>query len=126
MLRVALTGGIACGKSVVVAMLRELGCPVIEADPLAPTRFPVHWVGRLFAWDERSARYPPMDGSLTVIQGLRDTAVDWKYNLPYLRERFGAYSEYYVEGGTHNLYRYSGTARQALESVLDECLGPRG
>jgi len=35
MLRVGLTGGIGCGKTTVVAMLRELGCHVIEADPLA-------------------------------------------------------------------------------------------
>jgi dephospho-CoA kinase len=35
MLRVGLTGGIACGKSTVAAMLRELSCTVIEADPLA-------------------------------------------------------------------------------------------
>jgi dephospho-CoA kinase len=35
MLRVGLTGGIGCGKSTVAAMLRELGCAVIEADPLA-------------------------------------------------------------------------------------------
>jgi dephospho-CoA kinase len=35
MLRVGLTGGIGCGKSVVAAMLRELGCVVLEADPLA-------------------------------------------------------------------------------------------
>jgi dephospho-CoA kinase len=35
MLRVGLTGGIACGKSTVVAMLRERGIIVVEADPLA-------------------------------------------------------------------------------------------
>ncbi|MBI1750629.1 MAG: dephospho-CoA kinase [Acidobacteria bacterium] len=35
MLRVGLTGGIGCGKSTVAAMMRELGCHVIEADPLA-------------------------------------------------------------------------------------------
>jgi len=35
MLRVGLTGGIACGKSTVVAMLRECGIIVVEADPLA-------------------------------------------------------------------------------------------
>jgi len=35
MLRVGLTGGIACGKTTVAAMLRELGCDVIEADKLA-------------------------------------------------------------------------------------------
>lgn len=35
MLRAGLTGGIGCGKSVVAAMLREFGCAVLEADPLA-------------------------------------------------------------------------------------------
>jgi dephospho-CoA kinase len=35
MLRVGLTGGIACGKSTVAAMMRELGCQVLEADSLA-------------------------------------------------------------------------------------------
>jgi dephospho-CoA kinase len=35
MLRVGLTGGIACGKSTVAAMLREMGFPVLNADPLA-------------------------------------------------------------------------------------------
>jgi dephospho-CoA kinase len=34
MLRVGLTGGIASGKSTVAAMLRELDCPVLDADPL--------------------------------------------------------------------------------------------
>jgi dephospho-CoA kinase len=35
MLRAGLTGGIACGKSTVAAMMRELGCVVFEADTLA-------------------------------------------------------------------------------------------
>jgi dephospho-CoA kinase len=32
---IGLTGGIACGKSTVAAMLRELGAPIIDADELA-------------------------------------------------------------------------------------------
>ncbi len=35
MLHVGLTGGIACGKSTVAAMMRQLGCVVLEADALA-------------------------------------------------------------------------------------------
>ena len=34
MLRVGLTGGIGCGKSTVAAMMRELGCHILEADAL--------------------------------------------------------------------------------------------
>jgi len=35
MLSVGLTGGIATGKTAVIAMLRELGCRVLEADKIA-------------------------------------------------------------------------------------------
>jgi len=35
MLRVGLTGGIATGKTTVVAIVRELGCRVLEADKIA-------------------------------------------------------------------------------------------
>lgn len=34
MLRVGLTGGIGCGKTTVAAMMRELGCHILEADLL--------------------------------------------------------------------------------------------
>jgi dephospho-CoA kinase len=34
-LKVGLTGGMACGKSVIAEALRELGCHVIEADAVA-------------------------------------------------------------------------------------------
>jgi dephospho-CoA kinase len=35
MLRVGLTGGIGCGKTTVAAMMRELGCHVLNADTMA-------------------------------------------------------------------------------------------
>jgi dephospho-CoA kinase len=35
MLRVGLTGGIACGKSTVAGVMRERGCEILEADPVA-------------------------------------------------------------------------------------------
>lgn len=34
MLKVGLTGGIASGKSTVACILRDLDCPILEADPL--------------------------------------------------------------------------------------------
>jgi dephospho-CoA kinase len=35
MVQAGLTGGIGCGKSTVAAMMRELGCHIIDADSLA-------------------------------------------------------------------------------------------
>ena len=35
MLRLAITGGLCSGKSAVAEMLRQLGCPVVDADALA-------------------------------------------------------------------------------------------
>lgn len=38
--RVALTGGIACGKSLVAKMLRELGCETLDADDIVHELIP--------------------------------------------------------------------------------------
>jgi alpha-beta hydrolase superfamily lysophospholipase len=94
-----------------------------DVDPLAPARFPIHWVGSLFAWNQRNASYPKISARLIVVQGEADTAVDWRYNLPFLRDRFSDYAAVYVKGGSHELFRYSGEEEKAFESVLDECLG---
>ena len=32
---IALTGGIACGKSTLAEMLRELGAPIVDADEVS-------------------------------------------------------------------------------------------
>ena len=46
-LRVALTGGIACGKSLVASILRELGYPTIDADDIAHELVPAEERARL-------------------------------------------------------------------------------
>lgn len=96
-----------------------------DIDPLAPERFPVHWVKELFRWDGLNRAYGALPGPLTVVQGDKDTVVDWKYNLPYLKERFSDFDLKMVKGGTHPVFRYAGELRGTLEGVLDECLGKR-
>ena len=95
-----------------------------EADPLSPRVFPVHWVASLFAWNERNRSYSGIPGPVTVIQGDRDSVVDWRYDLPYLRARIDDLEVVIVRNGTHMVFRYSDERRAAVESVLDRYLGP--
>lgn len=96
-----------------------------RADPLSSGTFPVHWVEALFAWDEANRGYAAIPGPITVIQGDKDTVVDWRYNLAYLEERVDDLEVVRIRNGTHMLFRYSDGRRAIVESALDRYLGGR-
>lgn len=94
-------------------------------DPLGAESFPVHWVEELFSWNERNAAYGTLALPLTVLQGDKDTVVDWRFNLPFLEARITGLRVVSVKGGTHHVFRYADTLREPLEAVWDECMGRR-
>ena len=71
MLRVALTGGIASGKSAAAAMFRELGVPVIDTDHIA-----------------RELAEPGMSGFVALVTAFGEEILDksGRLNRPRLRE----------------------------------------
>jgi alpha-beta hydrolase superfamily lysophospholipase len=97
----------------------------MDADPLSPSVFPVHWVTSLFAWNEVNQGYSGIPGPITIIQGDKDTVVDWRYNLPYLQARMDDLEVVGVKNGTHMVFRYSDERRATVEAVLDRYLGKR-
>ncbi|MCL1837788.1 MAG: dephospho-CoA kinase [Propionibacteriaceae bacterium] len=84
-MRVALTGGIACGKSMVAQFLREAGAVIIDADELAREVVAVGTEGLAAVVDQFGADYVRCDGSLD-----RAKLGEAVFNDPQAREHLEA------------------------------------
>ncbi|MBM4102844.1 MAG: alpha/beta hydrolase [Planctomycetes bacterium] len=65
------------------------------------------WVRALYDWNARLAAATPCDKEVFILQGDRDTTVDWRYNLGLLRAKFPAANVQMVKGARHELFNES-------------------
>lgn len=77
---------------------------LIEEDPLQSFSTPVHWIRALTTWQERWHQYPvkPIAGS--IIQGMADTVVEWRHNIPVLRQKLGNPTVHLLPQAMHDLF----------------------
>ncbi|GAB3283028.1 alpha/beta hydrolase [Parahaliea aestuarii] len=95
----------------------------LQEDPLQPRRIPVNWVGALKDW---LARLPLQDlgvGPALIVQGDRDTTVDWQYNLPQMSRLFPGCHIQQVPGAGHHLANESAELRQRYLRAVDRYVG---
>ena len=90
-----------------------------EADLLQPDALPVKWIRAMARWSAAFDRLPRSGLSPCIVQGTRDATVDWKRNLPRIRQRFTTPEEIMLEGAKHNLMNEALIHRQRIEAVLD-------
>ena len=76
---------------------------VSQTDPLQTFRVPLKWIEALYAWNRRIQDIETIPGSVFVIQGTRDTVVDWKYNLQFLTQKIEAVPVQRLEDVGHQL-----------------------
>jgi len=72
-------------------------------DPLMGRNVPFDWVEALYRWYEKIKTVQQFEGKLLVVQGDKDRVVDWRFNLPFLAERFSDERLYLLEGAMHQL-----------------------
>lgn len=88
-------------------------------DPLQNWQLPLEWVGALSAWNDRIADSNPVALPVLVIQGTRDTVVDWKYNIPFIQHKFPKASVQLIPGANHQLFNETDTFRKKVfDSVI--------
>ena len=80
-------------------------------DPLQDKTAAVEWVTALIKWDKKIDWYTNFNTGLTIIQGTEDKVVDWKYNLPYLSNRFEKVDIKMITNARHHLYNEAGPIR---------------
>ncbi|MCF7927878.1 MAG: lysophospholipase [Spirochaetales bacterium] len=61
----------------------------LRNDPLQTDRVPFSWFDALIRWNETLDEYPEIEVPVLVLQGLRDTVVDYRYNIGFI-ERHSA------------------------------------
>ena len=56
-------------------------------DPLQASRVPLHWVGEMYEWNHDVHDMNVLELPLLIIQGTRDSVVDWDYNIAFFQEK---------------------------------------
>jgi alpha-beta hydrolase superfamily lysophospholipase len=88
-------------------------------DPLQTHYISVRWVDALMRWESRFEYFPALDRSLLIIQGQRDTTVDWRYNIPFIRRKFPHAKYLPLQEAYHHLANESPEIRQKIVAAMD-------
>jgi lysophospholipase len=95
-----------------------------EKDPLQARQVAMKWFSALVEWNQRILSYGPSTLPIRVIQGTADTAVDWKYNLEFIKEKFPNVDIILIENGGHQLMNESLPMRaEVINLVVDYLKG---
>jgi alpha-beta hydrolase superfamily lysophospholipase len=90
----------------------------VKQDPLQGNRIPVSWLEALYEWNQRFEKYDRGNTPLLVVQGDRDSVVDWRYNIALLKKKYSAVTVKWIENGRHQLLNESGPIRkEVLRSI---------
>ncbi len=88
-------------------------------DPLQSRYLPLQWVGALKRWMKYFSALPVSDYEPLVIQGREDTTVDWRYNIPALKNKFPQAKLYHLKTGRHQLANESEDLRVSMFAAMD-------
>ncbi len=96
-------------------------------DLFTHRRIPVAWIDALIRWNSELENLPreswtqAFSGTaVTLIQGGRDTVVDWRYNLPFLSHRIPNNDVYLIEQARHDLlFESEGLRMQGYSRLFD-------
>lgn len=87
-------------------------------DPLQPRWLQTSWVQSLYDWQEHFERSPVSSLPTLLIQGDKDSVVDWQYNRRKVKEKFGQLSEIILPGANHHLVNEGDIIRKQVFSLL--------
>lgn len=74
-------------------------------DPLQSRSVPFSWIYAQEDWFERMELVPVNETSVFhIIQGTKDSVVDYKYNIPFLMEKYPNSQVYSIPKGGHSLF----------------------
>ena len=94
----------------------------LNRDPLQGRRISLRWLEALYAWNDRLRAYGPIDKPVMILQGTKDSVVDWRYNNATLQQRFTTVRMVWIEGGRHQLFNESAPIRAEVLGAVSAYL----
>ncbi|MCK5472692.1 MAG: alpha/beta hydrolase [Planctomycetes bacterium] len=91
-------------------------------DPLQTRTIPLKWVRALHKWNEKIKNFPPCEKPVKIIQGTKDTTVDWRFNIKFLQEKFSKTQVRLIENANHELFNESVDIRKEVFSQISHYL----
>ncbi|MFT5576196.1 MAG: alpha-beta hydrolase superfamily lysophospholipase [Bermanella sp.] len=85
-----------------------------KLDVLQCNVLPMRWVNALKQWEPKFHKLPVSAKTILVVQGDADTTVDWKFNLPAIREHFPNAVVSNLSGARHHLVNETNELRERI------------
>jgi len=90
-----------------------------SVDPLQDRYISVRWVDALLRWERLFDSLPASNRRLLIIQGQRDTTVDWRYNIPAIRAKFPQAKYLPLQDAFHHLANETQAIRDKMFAAID-------
>jgi alpha-beta hydrolase superfamily lysophospholipase len=97
----------------------------VKQDPLHSGILSFEYLEDLYAWEKQVQNDSVWPGSVLIIQGDRDTVVDWKYNLEFLRKKIKHPEVHLISGARHQLTNESDAFRNQVFDIIFQQLDTR-
>lgn len=94
----------------------------LRHDPLQTDRVPVKWIGALYTWERHIREATPISQPVFIIQGMRDTVVDAKYNIPFLQQKIDGVTIQWIEHAGHQLLNERTAIQTEVFTLINEYL----
>lgn len=95
-----------------------------EHDCLQARTLPTAWVAAMADYQQRFAVAGQSEVPVQIIQGTDDGTVDWRKNLPLIREKFPASCVHLLDNARHHLVNESAAFRDLLFARLAGIIRP--
>lgn len=84
----------------------------VKDDPLQFSRLPLNWLHSFEKWHSNLSHLPVSKKDLYILQGNKDTTVDWKYNIRFLLDKYPQSKCILVDEGNHQLFNEKDVIRE--------------
>jgi alpha-beta hydrolase superfamily lysophospholipase len=94
----------------------------VKQDPLQYDKIPLSWLEALMKWNESIKEGTTSPVPVLILQGKKDTTVDWRYNVVFLLKKFSNIDVELIENGKHHLLNEEELIRDKVFSSIHRYL----